>query len=141
MLDRLIFRFLQFLHALPSGSGTIEMTDNSKEGHLSADGERPAAAQIFRTVIRSARFTPEEWEAVEERAAAVGLSPSRFLRQVALGTPLGRRINQQAVVALNRLGVNLNNLVRLALRSGQPLLAAEATDLLKQLRERLQNFL
>ncbi len=117
------------------------MNGNDKDGHLSADGERPAATQNFRTVIRSARFTPEEWETVEERAAAVGLSPSRFLRQVALGTPLGRRINQQAVVALNRLGVNLNNLVRLALRSGQPILAAEATDLLKQLRERLQNFL
>jgi hypothetical protein len=108
---------------------------------LSADGEQPAAAQTYRTVIRSARFTPEEWATVQERAAAVGLSPSRFLRQVALGTPLGRRINQQAVVAFNRLGVNLNNLVRLALRSGQPLLAAEATDLLKQLRERLQSFL
>jgi hypothetical protein len=108
---------------------------------LSADSERPESAQIYRTVIRSARFTPEEWATVQERATAVGLSPSRFLRQVALGTPLGRRINQQAVTAFNRLGVNLNNLVRLALQSGQPLLAAEASDLLKQLRERLQSFL
>ena len=141
MLDRLIFRFLQSLYALPSGSVAIEMNDESKKGPLSADGERPAATHNYRTVIRSARFTPEEWATVEERAAAVGLSPSRFLRHVALGTPLGRRINQQAVAALNRLGVNLNNLLRLALRSGQPLLAAEASDLLKQLRERLQNFL
>ena len=108
---------------------------------MSADGERPGDARTYRTVIRSARFTPEEWTTVQERAAAVGLSPSRFLRQVALGAPLGRRINQQAVAAFNRLGVNLNNLVRLAFRSGQPILAAEATDLLKQLRERLQNFL
>ena len=107
---------------------------------MSTDGELPGATRIYRTVIRSARFTPEEWDAVQERAAAVGLSPSRFLRQVALGEPLGRRINQQAVAAFNRLGVNLNNLVRLAFRSGQPLLAAEATDLLKQLRERLQSF-
>jgi hypothetical protein len=108
---------------------------------LSTDRERPEPAQIYRTVIRSARFTPEEWATVQDRAAAVGLSPSRFLRQVALGTPLGRRINQQAVAALNRLGVNLNNLVRLALRSGRPLLAAEANELLKQIRDRLQSFL
>ena len=107
---------------------------------MSANGERPGA-ETYRTVIRSARFTPEEWATVQERAAAVGLSPSRFLRQVALGTPLGHRINQQAVVAFNRVGVNLNNLVRVAIRSGQPLLAAEVTDLLKQLRERLQSFL
>lgn len=116
-------------------------TDHEEKRDLGADGERPGAARIYRTVIRSARFTPEEWTTVQERAAAVGLSPSRFLRQVALGAPLGRRINQQAVTAFNRLGVNLNNLVRLAFRSGQPLLAAEATDLLKQLRERLQSFL
>lgn len=108
---------------------------------MSAHAEPPAAARNYRTVIRSTRFTPEEWATVQERAEAVGLSPSRFLRQVALGAPLGRRINQQALAAFNRLGVNLNNLVRLAFRSGQPLLAAEAADLLKQLRERLQSFL
>jgi hypothetical protein len=107
---------------------------------LSADGERPGA-ETYRTVIRSARFTPEEWATVQERATSVGLSPSRFLRQVALGTLLGRRINQQAIAAFNRVGVNLNNLVRLAFRSGQPVLAAEATELLKQLRERLESFL
>ena len=117
-----------------------EIKDDRK-GDLAADAEKSAATQIYRTVIRSARFTPEEWAAVEERAATVGLSPSRFLRHVALGAPLGHRINQQAVTALNRLGVNLNNLMRLAFRSGQPLLAAEAADLLKQLRERLQSFL
>lgn len=113
--------------------------DHEEKRDLSAEGEPPGAARIYRTVIRSARFTPEEWTTVQERAAAVGLSPSRFLRQVALGAPLGR-INKEAVAAFNRLGVNLNNLVRLAFRSGQPVLAAEATDLLKQLNERLQSF-
>lgn len=92
-------------------------------------------------MIRSARFTAEEWIAVQQRAAVAGLSPSRFLRSVALGTPLGRRVNAEAVLALNRAGINLNNLIRLATRSGQPLVAAEAADVLKQLRERLRNFL
>jgi hypothetical protein len=105
---------------------------------MAENDEKP---QAHRTVIRSARFTPEEWAAVQERAAAAGLSPSRFLRQVALGTPLGRRMNHEGIVALNRVGVNLNNLVRLAIRSGQPLLAAEAEGVLQQLRQRLQSLL
>ena len=107
---------------------------------MSDDNEQPKA-KIYRTVIRSARFTPEEWAAVEQRAEAVRLSPSRFLRYSALGTPLGRRVNAEAVVALNRLGVVLNNAVRVALRSGQPLLAAEIKPVLDQLREQLGCFL
>jgi hypothetical protein len=90
-----------------------------------------------RTVIRSARFTPEEWGAVRERAAVARLTPSRFLRTVALGASVGQRINRDAVRALNRVGVNLNNLIRLALRSGQPSVAAEAAAVLELLRERL----
>jgi hypothetical protein len=99
------------------------------------------AAEIHRTVIRSARFTPEEWAAVRERAAAAGLSPSRFLRQVALGATLGRRVNAEAVLALNRAGVNLNHLVRLAIRSDQPLIAADVAGVLDELRERLRSLL
>ncbi|HEX9943498.1 MAG TPA: hypothetical protein VGG03_15910 [Thermoanaerobaculia bacterium] len=97
--------------------------------------------KTFRTVIRSARFTPEEWAAVQERAAEARLSPARFLRYVALGTPLGRRINAEAVVALNRAGVVLNNCVRIAIRSDQPLLASEVKEVLELLREQLRSFL
>lgn len=92
-------------------------------------------------MIRSARFTGEEWAAVQQRAAVAGLSPSRFLRSIALGTPLGRRVNAEAVLALNRAGINLNNLIRLATRSGQPFVVAEAADVLNQLRERLRDLL
>jgi hypothetical protein len=104
---------------------------------VSADSSKPPD-NPHRTVIRSARFTPEEWGAVKERAAVAGLTPARFLRTVALGAPLGQRINRDAVLALNRVGVNLNNLVRLAIRSGQPSVAAEAAAVLKQLHERLE---
>lgn len=104
-----------------------------------SDPEPPT--QPHRTVIRSARFTPEEWEAVRERAQTAGLSPSRFLRSVALGSPLGRRVNAEAVLALNRVGVNLNNLIRLATRTAQPFVAAEVTDLLNNLRDRLRELL
>jgi hypothetical protein len=106
---------------------------------VSAEPNKPTTPH--RTVIRSARFTPEEWEAVQERAATAGLSPSRFLRSIALGAPLGRRVNAEAVLALNRVGVNLNNLIRLATRTAQPFIAAEVEDLLSQLRDRLRELL
>jgi hypothetical protein len=106
---------------------------------VSADPDKPTTPH--RTVIRSARFTPEEWETVQQRAATAGLSPSRFLRSVALGSSLGRRVNAEAVLALNRVGVNLNNLIRLATRTAQPFVASEVTDLLTQLRERLRDLL
>lgn len=97
--------------------------------------------ETFRTVIRSARFTPEEWAAVQQRAAEVRLSPARFLRYVALGTPLGRRLNAEVVVALNRAGVVLNNCVRIAIRNEQPLIASEVREVLDRLREQLRCFL
>ena len=106
---------------------------------MSEDNDKPQT-KVYRTIIRSARFTPQEWAAVEERAAAVRLSPSRFLRFTALGTPLGRRVDAEAVVALNRLGVVLNNAVRVAIRTGQPLNAAEIKEALERLREKLQVF-
>lgn len=102
---------------------------------------KPTAAKDHRTVIRSARFTATEWASVQERADAVALSPSRYLRHVALGVPLGRRINAEAVLALNRAGVNLNNLVRLAIRNGQPLVADDVNDVLEELRDRLRGLL
>jgi mobilization protein NikA len=107
---------------------------------MSEEDDKPQI-RVYRTVIRSTRFTPDEWTAVEERAEAARLSPARFLRYTALGTPLGRRVNSEAVIALNRLGVVLNNAVRVALRSGQPLLAAEIKGVLDQLREQLRVFL
>ena len=97
--------------------------------------------KTHRTVIRSARFTPEEWAAVQENAAAARLSPARYLRFVALGTPLGRRVDAEAVVAINRVGVVLNNLVRQAIRTGQPFIAANVGEALELLRERLRCFL
>jgi hypothetical protein len=108
---------------------------------VSADPNLPPAEPPHRTVIRSSRFTPEEWKTVQQRAATAGLSPSRFLRSVALGAPLGRRVNAEAVLALNRVGVNLNNLIRLAIRTSQPFVAADVNALLDQLRDRLRDLL
>jgi hypothetical protein len=111
------------------------------ESNGSSNAPKPPGTETFRTVIRSTRYTPEEWQIVQERADAAGLSPSRYMRHAALGTPLGRRANHHAIVALNRVGVNLNNMIRLAIRSGQPFIAAEAAELQELIRQRLEDLL
>lgn len=118
----------------PKGSPEVQ------QAALSANDER-SATQAFRTVIRSVRFTPEEWTTVEAHAAEVGLSPSRYMRHASLRTPFARRVNHDAIVALNRVGVNLNNMIRIAIRSGQAFIADEAADVLKRLRQSLESFL
>jgi hypothetical protein len=143
IIDSVISWFLESrpsdgLSALRSSNIQTQKVPLRPDDTLSSE---PPTEQTHRTVIRSVRFTPEEWATVKERAATVGLSPSRFLRQVALGTPFGRRVNAEAVIALNRAGVNLNNLVRRANRNGQPLIGGEVTGVLEELRETLRGLL
>ncbi len=91
--------------------------------------------------VHSCRFSPDEWQLVVDRATAAGFSPSRFQRMAALGAPLGRRVNNHAVVALNRLGVNLNTMLKISLRTGQMPAATELSQLLAELRQQLSNLL
>jgi hypothetical protein len=62
------------------------------------------------------RFTPEQFDLIAERAEACGLSVAAYVRQLVLGaTPSDRRPDTRAaVVALNRVGNNLNQLTKLA---------------------------
>jgi hypothetical protein len=79
--------------------------------------------------------------APELRSGAVHHLPRHDRTQLLLGRRAGRRprrmpssawrrINAEAVLALNRAGVNLNNLV--------PLVAADVNDVLEQLRAQLR---
>lgn len=68
------------------------------------------------------RLTGDERAQIEARARASGLTMSRYMRHAALGLDLPRpRVNVEveAVAALNRIGVNLNQLARSANRSGR----------------------
>lgn len=66
------------------------------------------------------RFTQGERLALEERAAAAGLTVSGYVRAAALGLPLRRKqapspagvLSPDELTALNRIGVNLNQLTR-----------------------------
>lgn len=76
---------------------------------------------VEKSIVRSVRFTPEEWAQVEAWAAEASVSPSRYVREATLqrrpqAKPRG--VRAEAVRELNRVGVNLNQLVRLVHRAG-----------------------
>jgi hypothetical protein len=87
----------------------------------------PVTSNLSRTV--GTRLTPEHYEAVEDRARLCGLSVAAYVRLLVLGgTPVARRSEvRSAIVAINRVGGNLNQLVKLA-NSGVVLLP----DLLRE---------
>jgi hypothetical protein len=72
------------------------------------------SAKLTRTL--SARFTELQFEALDQHARACGMTSSCFIRHLVLGfKPIARRpLVRSAIVAVNRAGANLNELVRLA---------------------------
>src|SRR5579864_559806 len=62
------------------------------------------------------RVTEQQFEALDDHARACGLTLSVFIRQLLLGfKPIARRpLARSAIVAVNRVGADLNQLVRLA---------------------------
>ena len=80
----------------------------------------------FKTEVVSVRMSPEELRTVNERAVDCGKCLSTYLREVALGTvprARPRRLEQEAVYQLGRIGNNLNQLAYVANATGR--LAAE----------------
>jgi hypothetical protein len=75
---------------------------------------RDPPAKLTRTA--GTRFSPAQLEAIQEHARGCGLTVTAFIRQVVLGhnpTP-HRPLARSAIVAVNRVGNNLNQLVKLA---------------------------
>ena len=90
---------------------------------------------IRRGVPRSVRFTEEEWARVCARAAVVGLSPGRFLREAALGHRLASRVNAQAIFQLGKAGTNLNQLARTANAIGRIEVSRRLDEVLAEVLE------
>jgi hypothetical protein len=80
----------------------------------SASAAAAPPARLARTA--GTRFTTEHLEALADHARACGLTRAAYIRQVVLGvTPAARRpLSHAAIVAVNRVGNNLNQLVHLA---------------------------
>lgn len=90
------------------------------------------------------RLLPDERAAIEARAAALGLPPSVYARNRALGgkrvTAARRVADPSMVMAINRVGVNLNQMVR-AINSGAgyaPAVLTETLERINSLLDRLQ---
>ena len=76
----------------------------------------------FKTEIVSVRMSPDELRAVAQRAHDCGKCLSTYMRIVALGSiprARPRRIEQEAVYQLGKIGNNLNQLTRVANATGQ----------------------
>lgn len=90
-----------------------------------AIGRPKAAPGEGRVAVVSVRLTTFERAGVEAKAAQSGLSLSDFCRRAILGHRVTastepQQVNTEALVELNRVGVNLNQVARVANR-GEPL--------------------
>ena len=88
-------------------------------------GRPKAAPGEGRVTVVSVRLTTFERARVEAKAAQTGLSLSDYCRRAILGHRVTastepQRVNTEALVELNRVGVNLNQIARVANR-GAPL--------------------
>ena len=106
-----------------------------------------------REVRLNLRFTPDERAALEAKASAALLSPSEFARQAALGArieasgparePLAPHARTpdgvEHVVALNRIGVNLNQIAR-TLNAGLGMVPVELQSCLLRVNELLDEW-
>lgn len=106
--------------------------------------------QEARTVRLNLRFSPGEWSEVEPKAASAGLVPTEFCRLAVLGQPTPavssppRTAFDAAsspapsgtahIVALNRVGVNLNQIAR-ALNANTGFIPADLEDTLRRVNE------
>ena len=81
-------------------------------------------------VVKAQRWLPEEWAAVVERAQACGLSPTRYVRETALGVIVRTRRHQEhteLIRQLARIGTTLSELAAFV-RTGGAVPAAGAVD-------------
>jgi hypothetical protein len=111
--------------------------------------------QEARTVRFNLRFSPGEWSEVEPKAATAGLMPAEFCRLAVLGQPTPAATSPALspgvapasaapagvahIVALNRVGVNLNQIAR-ALNAGMGVVPTELEDTLSRVNQLLDQW-
>lgn len=74
---------------------------------------------VTRSEVVSVRFTPAELEKAQDAARMRMLPLSTYLRRRSLNAPLSQRIHHHALVELIRIGVNLNQIARVANAQGR----------------------
>lgn len=99
--------------------------------HKNKGGRPRKLPQERRDFIAYPCFTESEWAKLETRAAAAGLPVAIFIRTVALNLQINSlpEANREAIVALTRLGNNINQVAR-SLNTGLvPGITADQMDL------------
>lgn len=97
-------------------------------------GGRPSLPDSERRIVRlQPGFTMDEIEAVEERAAALGIDSCEWLRTAALGLTVKSvpAINRAAYSELSKLAANINQIAHVANATS----AVNTSDLIKTLSE------
>jgi Bacterial mobilisation protein (MobC) len=77
---------------------------------------RPKKSEAFeRSEQINLRLTLDEKEALRQRAIACGLTQTDYARRVIFGVPVSfkQEADPKLIVALNRIGVNLNQMSRM----------------------------
>ena len=95
-----------------------------------------------RTKALLVRVSPGEHRVLLERAKECGKGASTYMREVALGSvprARPRRIEQQAIHQLARIGNNLNQLARVANATGRIELSRRLEKVLNELIETMRN--
>lgn len=72
-----------------------------------------------RTRTPSVRFTDQEWEIVKRKADSANIPPTTFIRRAALRRDIPHRTTPEAIKAVNRIGVNLNQIARVTNTTGR----------------------
>ena len=94
--------------------------------------------KAVRTIRTTVRLSPQEHQALKERATDCGRQISTFMRESALGAiPRQRqpRIEREAVHQLARVGNNLNQLARAANTTGRAELSRRLDEVLQEVLE------
>ena len=112
----------------------------AQEGALGAVPEVASRPQL-RTEAVLVRLSPEERRRIREHARACGKGTSTYMREASLGLKprvRPRRLEQQAVYQLGRLGNNLNQLARAANATGQFEESRRLQEILDELLETIR---
>ena len=90
-------------------------------------------------------ISPDEWAVLDERSAQAQLSIPEYLRQRGLRDRLQiespRRLDAKTFQELHRLGVNLNQCVRLMHRRRKPKLGESLEQVLDQVQRMLHRLM
>lgn len=110
------------------------MQSNENTNKKRSRGGRPALPDNERRIVRlQPAFTIAEIEALEQRAAALGINPCEWLRMSALGLAVKSvpAINRSAYSELSKLASNINQIAHVANATS----AFNPSDLVKTLSE------